>query len=64
MNAMFLFLVGWLTLNLGMAAKQWIKRKAVFGVGSFSPAMLLVVLSQGFYVWDALYQVGHEIRAE
>lgn len=43
-------LIGWLALNLGMAAKQYER------TGTLSLPMLLVNLMQGLYVWDALYQ--------
>lgn len=43
-------LIGWLVINLGMAAKQYENR------GSLSLSMLLIVLYQGLYVWDALFQ--------
>lgn len=52
-------LTGWAVLNLGMATKQYLNRKAAAGVrgrGSISSSMLLVVLFQGLYVWDAQYQ--------
>lgn len=42
-------LIGWMTLNLGLACKQYQVR------GSISASMLLIVLLQGQYVWDALY---------
>lgn len=42
-------LIGWLVINLGMALKQYSK----YGYITFS--MLLLVLFQGVYVWDALY---------
>jgi Delta14-sterol reductase len=42
-------LLGWTVLNLGMLCKQ----AAVHG--AVSPSMLIVVLAQGMYVWDALY---------
>jgi len=48
-------LIGWLVINLGMATKQYLNRKAAGG-GSISLSMLLVVLFQGAYVWDAVYQ--------
>jgi hypothetical protein len=40
---------------VGMALKQYMKRKAATGVGSISLSMLLITVFQGFYVWDALY---------
>lgn len=43
-------LIGWVILNLGMAAKQYQIKGAV------SNSMILVNLFQGLYVWDALYQ--------
>eukprot|EP00597_Dinobryon_sp_UTEXLB2267_P006845 CAMPEP_0170083680 /NCGR_PEP_ID=MMETSP0019_2-20121128/19054_1 /TAXON_ID=98059 /ORGANISM="Dinobryon sp., Strain UTEXLB2267" /LENGTH=390 /DNA_ID=CAMNT_0010299365 /DNA_START=228 /DNA_END=1400 /DNA_ORIENTATION=+ len=43
-------LIGWFMLNIGMAAKQYSKRG-----GSISLSMVSVVLLQGIYVWDALY---------
>eukprot|EP01036_Dinobryon_divergens_P028095 gene28095-36986_t len=42
-------LIGWFILNLGMAVKQHAKR------GSITLSMLSIVLLQGVYVWDALY---------
>ncbi|KAJ1442950.1 ergosterol biosynthesis ERG4/ERG24 family-domain-containing protein [Ochromonadaceae sp. CCMP2298] len=42
-------LIGWVVINMGMAAKQLTK------TGSLSMSMVLVNLLQGFYVWDALY---------
>lgn len=48
-------LVGWLVINLGMATKQYLNRKALDGVGSISLSMLSVTFFQGIYVWDALY---------
>ncbi len=48
-------LIGWAVLNLGMAMKQYLKRKATTGVGSISLSMFLITALQGFYVWDALY---------
>lgn len=48
-------LVGWLIINLGMAAKQWANRRAATGTGSVSLSMLLVTGLQGMYVWDAQY---------
>lgn len=48
-------LIGWAVINLGMAFKQYQKRKLVTGVGSISISMFLITLLQGFYVWDALY---------
>lgn len=44
-------LIGWVVLNLGMAAKQ---RELT---GSVSASMILINLFQGIYVWDALFQV-------
>ena len=44
---------------LGMAVKQYRTRalhSATGRTGSISLSMLLIVLSQGLYVWDALYQ--------
>ena len=50
-------LIGWCVLNLGMACKQYVNRAKRFrGRGSISLSMLLITLSQGLYVWDALYQ--------
>jgi len=43
-------LIGWMILNLGMAAKQYEKNGAVSG------SMLSVNIFQALYVWDALYQ--------
>jgi delta14-sterol reductase len=43
-------LIGWVVLNLGMAAKQ------LENEGSVSPPMLAVNAFQMLYVWDALYQ--------
>jgi Delta14-sterol reductase len=43
-------LIGWLVINLGMAAKQYETK------GSLSLSMLFIVLYQGLYVWDALFQ--------
>jgi hypothetical protein len=48
-------LIGWFVINLGMATKQYMNRKALYGTGSISMSMLLVVSFQGLYVWDALY---------
>ncbi len=50
-------LIGWLVINLGMAAKQFQRAAAASPshTGSVSLSMLLLVASQGFYVWDALY---------
>jgi delta14-sterol reductase len=48
-------LVGWLVINLGMATKQYLNRKALTGVGSISLSMLSITFFQGVYVWDALY---------
>lgn len=48
-------LIGWFVINLGMATKQYMNRKALYGTGSVSMSMLLVTLFQGLYVWDALY---------
>jgi len=42
-------MIGWLTLNLGMAVTQY-KRQ-----GSISLSMVLINALQGMYVWDALY---------
>lgn len=42
-------LIGWVVLNLAMAFTQYRK------LGYISGSMFLVVLFQGFYVWDALY---------
>lgn len=42
-------LIGWLVINVGMAAAQYRAHGAVSG------SMVLVVLFQGFYVWDAVY---------
>lgn len=50
-------LIGWCVLNLGMACKQYLNRAKKFrGRGSISLSMFLITLSQGLYVWDALYQ--------
>mmetsp|Transcript_24640 Transcript_24640/g.24872 ORF Transcript_24640/g.24872 Transcript_24640/m.24872 type:complete len:481 (-) Transcript_24640:46-1488(-) len=43
-------LIGWLALNIGMALKQYERN------GHLSGSMFLIVLFQGIYVWDALYQ--------
>jgi len=43
-------LIGWVVLNLGMAAKQY------QNMGRVTGSMILVNLFQGLYVWDALYQ--------
>lgn len=43
-------LIGWAIINAGMACKQSAK------LGHISLSMLAIVLSQGLYVWDALYQ--------
>lgn len=43
-------LIGWVALNLGMAAKQY------HATGAVSAPMLFVNFFQGLYVWDALYQ--------
>lgn len=43
-------LIGWMTINLGMAIKQAMNN------GSVSLSMALTTLFQGYYVWDALYQ--------
>ncbi|CAE8583093.1 unnamed protein product [Polarella glacialis] len=43
-------LIGWMALNLGMAAKQFEL------TGSLSGSMVLVNLMQGIYVWDACFQ--------
>ncbi len=42
-----------------MACKQFLKRQESLGRGSISLSMVLLTLSQGLYVWDALYQVRH-----
>ena len=42
-------LIGWVVLNLAMAFSQYRK------LGYISGSMFLVVVFQGFYVWDALY---------
>jgi Delta14-sterol reductase len=42
-------LIGWTVLNIGMLCKQLALQ------GALSPSMLFVVLAQGMYVWDALY---------
>uniref|UniRef100_A0A7S1MYI5 Delta(14)-sterol reductase n=2 Tax=Hemiselmis andersenii TaxID=464988 RepID=A0A7S1MYI5_HEMAN len=42
-------LIGWMVLNLAMAAKE----RQVLGHSSL--AMVLINVSQGYYVWDALY---------
>ena len=51
-------LAGWAVINLGMATKQYLQRArpGVAGSGSVSMSMALVVLFQGLYVWDAVYQ--------
>ena len=58
-------LIGWMVINMGMATKQYLLRKdaAVAALrgssdarGSVSLSMLLVLLFQGLYVWDAVYQ--------
>lgn len=49
-------LIGWVVINMGMATKQFLKRKALYGSGSITTSMLAVNLMQGLYVWDALYQ--------
>lgn len=43
-------LIGWVALNLGMAAKQY------QNTGTVSGSMMLVNALQGLYVWDSLYQ--------
>ena len=43
-------LIGWATINVGMAMMQYRRRGAV------SLSMVLINLFQGNYVWDALYQ--------
>lgn len=43
-------LIGWLAINIGMAFEQHRR------LGYISGSMLIVVLSQGVYVWDALFQ--------
>lgn len=43
-------LIGWVALNLGMAAKQY------HNTGAVSGCMILVNVLQGLYVWDSLYQ--------
>lgn len=43
-------LIGWLAINMGMATAQYRKR------GSLSGSMVMIVLFQGLYVWDALFQ--------
>ncbi|CAM9850861.1 unnamed protein product [Phaeothamnion confervicola] len=42
-------LIGWLMLDIGMAAKQLQEK------GAISAPMALVVFGQGLYTWDALY---------
>lgn len=42
-------LIGWMVINLGMAAKQ--REQA----GAVSLSMVLINVFQGFYVWDALH---------
>ena len=42
-------LIGWVVLNLGMAAHQ------LETMGRVTPEMVLVNVAQGLYVWDALY---------
>ena len=42
-------LIGWMVINLGMAAKQ------MQATGSLSLSMILINVFQGFYVWDALH---------
>jgi hypothetical protein len=51
-------LIGWTVINLGMATKQYLNSKSAGSdsVGSLSMSMVLVVLFQGLYVWDAVYQ--------
>ena len=55
-------LIGWCIINLGMASKQYMNHlenynndnnNNTFGI---SMSMLLIVLLQGLYVWDALFQ--------
>jgi hypothetical protein len=41
-------LIGWMVINLGMAAKQ-------LQSGSLSLSMILINVFQGFYVWDAVH---------
>lgn len=48
-------LIGWFVINLGMATKQYLNRRAENGVGSITMSMLLTTAFQGLYVWDALY---------
>ena len=38
-----------------MATKQYLNRQAATGTGSISLSMLLTVMLQCFYVWDAVY---------
>ncbi len=42
-------LIGWAVINLAMAVKQYQK------TGSISLSMFIINLTQGVYVWDALY---------
>ena len=42
-------LIGWIVINLGMAAHQHETQ------GRVTPEMLLLNVAQGLYVWDALY---------
>ena len=42
-------LIGWAVLNIGMGFKQYEE------LGYMSFSMVLIILYQGFYVWDALY---------
>mmetsp|Transcript_30161 Transcript_30161/g.39733 ORF Transcript_30161/g.39733 Transcript_30161/m.39733 type:complete len:486 (+) Transcript_30161:53-1510(+) len=42
-------LIGWVVLNMGMAAKQYENN------GCISGPMILINLFQAFYVWDSLY---------
>lgn len=43
-------LIGWFVIVLGMAAQQYQNLE-----GGITNSMLLVVLFQGFYVWDAVH---------
>ncbi|CEM25112.1 unnamed protein product [Vitrella brassicaformis CCMP3155] len=45
-------LIGWVVLLLGAALKQMEE----FGLGGVSPELVLLIVFQGLYVWDALKQ--------
>jgi delta14-sterol reductase/lamin-B receptor len=52
-------LIGWVVINLGMAVKQYYNNgtpNSHSSIHGISLSMLLVILLQGIYVWDALYQ--------